>query len=158
VASTYTYIVTIGVLLLITMTAAYFFIQQMDAIAKAGQRAALAVAASQTLAGMWSAVEEAKLAQAGGIGYKNIYVGFPYRAEVGSKDGTPLLCVTAFGLRYERPLPKTAEVTYLTSASGGSYVIARAVLNEGEIEVSLVMKENGEFKVVQPTECFAQKP
>jgi len=154
-ASTYTYIVTIGVLLLISMTAAYFFIQQVDGITKAGQRSALAAAAALVLAGMWSAVEEAKLVQVG-IEYKDIYVGFPYRAEIGyGKTGVLSLCVTAFGLRYERPLPTPSGVTYLPSASGGAYVTARALVRENGIEISLgTMKQGGEFDIGRPSECF----
>jgi hypothetical protein len=156
-ASIYTYIVTIGVLLLISMSAAYLFIQQVDSMTKSAQRAALVAAASHTLAGMWSAVEEAKLVQLGGVEFKDIYVGFPYRAEIGFSraSGKPALCVTAFGLRYERPLPEIQGVTYTPSASGGAYVTARAAVTDRGIEISLGIRERtGQFRISQPTECF----
>jgi hypothetical protein len=156
-ASTYTYIVTIGVLMLIGMSSAYLFLQQVSSITHVGQRNALAVAASHVLAGMWSAVEEAKLVPGGGTEYKAISVGFPIRAEIGvsPRTGQLSLCVTAFGTFYERPLPLLPHVIYRPSGSGGEVVTARASVSGESIEIALGnMDSNGQFTEGQPTECL----
>jgi hypothetical protein len=155
--SAYTYIVTIGVLMLIGMSSAYLFLQQVNVITNVGQRNALAVAASHVLAGMWSAVEEAKLVPGGGVEYKAISVGFPIRAEIGTspRTGQLSLCVTAFGTFYERPLPQLPRITYRPSGSGGEAVTARASVSGESIEITLGnVDRNGQFTEGRPTECL----
>lgn len=156
-ASTYVYLVTIGVLMLIGMSSAYLLMQQVGTMTIVGQRGALAVAASHVLSGMWSAVEEAKLVPGGGVEYKAVSVGFPFRAEVGSspRTGQISLCVTAFGISYERPLPQLQGVTYRPSGSGGDVVTVRAAVAGDRIEITLGnVDRNGQFTEGQPTECF----
>ncbi|MEM2041746.1 MAG: hypothetical protein QW410_00125 [Nitrososphaerota archaeon] len=156
-ASTYVYIVTIGVLMLIGMTSAYLLMQQVGSMTYVGQRNALAVAASHVLSGMWSAVEEAKLVPGGGVEYKAVSVGFSFRAEVGNspRTGQLSLCVTAFGIAYERPLPTIPGVTYRPSGSGGEVVTIRASVSEGSIEITLGnIDQNSQVTEGQPTECF----
>lgn len=156
-ASTYVYLVTIGVLMLIGMTSAYMLMQQVEPLSHVAQRNALAVAASHVLSGMWSAVEEAKLVPGGGVEYKIVSVGFPFRAELGTspRTGQPSLCVTAFGIVYERPLPRIPGVTYVASGSGGDAVTVRASVSGETTEIALgSLDRNGQFTQGQATECF----
>ncbi|MCS6788517.1 MAG: hypothetical protein NZ733_04415 [Aigarchaeota archaeon] len=137
--TSYTYIVTIGVIMLVTFTTAALFLQQVNSVDYAAKRSALSVAASHVLSGIWSAVEEVKLTQSGRE-FKSVSVGFPFRAEIGSspRTGDLVVCVTAMGITYERPLPVIQGVQYVPSASGGDRVGVLVEMSGGRASVRLV--------------------
>ncbi|MEN3047698.1 MAG: hypothetical protein ABDH63_02825 [Candidatus Caldarchaeales archaeon] len=141
--TSYTYIVTIGVIMLVTFSTAAVFLQQVSSIDHAAKRSALSVAASQVLSGIWSAVEEVRLTQTGRE-FKSVSVGFPFRAEIGfsPKTGGLALCVTGMGITYERPLPVIQGVQYVPSASGGDRVGVLVEMSEGRASVRLVNVRN----------------
>ncbi|MCS7117418.1 MAG: hypothetical protein NZ957_01345 [Thaumarchaeota archaeon] len=152
----YTYIITIGVIMLVAFSTSVLFFQQLNTTDYIAKRSALSVASSHVLSGIWSAVEEAKLTESGRE-LKSVSVGFPLRAEIGisPRTGDMALCVAAMGLTYERPLPRVSNVEYFQSGSGGDSVTVMAEFSGGRVTVKLVtITREGAIITESPSSCF----